>query len=861
MNAEVERLFEAALEIPPEQRAQFLSQQVADAEARREVELLLEHDRGAETFLGQAVAGEAASVIQSLSFSRGQRLGPYGILSVVGRGGMGLVYLAERADGKFDQRVAIKVVQAGLGAPFAGRLQQECRILASLEHPNIARLVDAGATDDGLPYFVMEYVAGQPIDHYCDERKLTVRERVKLMMPVCEAVQFAHQKLVVHRDLKPDNILVTAEGIPKLLDFGIAKVLSEAPVPAPETVTRVLTPEYGSPEQVRGELAGTATDVYSLGGVLYKLLTGATPHQIEGKGPVDTLRAICEEDIRRPSSLRDELDGDLDHILQMALRKEPQRRYSSADQFSADLRRWLADEPVLAGPDTIWYRSGKFIRRHWLGVAAAAIVLLALTTGVALATWQARRAERRFADVRHLANVFLFDFEHSIHNVPGATKARQLLVKTALEYLRRLSREAAGDPVLTRELAVAYEKVGDIQGDPSAGNVGDTAGAVRSYQQAVELRRSLRDADSADSKSGIGMVHALLKLAELQARTRDLGAAFRNGGQAVSQAEALVKAHPGDPSAAQALAPTYSEMSFLLIRRNDVKASLDYARRSLALRESLASAAPHDRAAQIALADAYWGLGSAIDQTAPRSAEALDFYRKALAINEKLSAQDPADAEVKRQLMIVYSQLGRAQYLIDSKSKQSRLDGIAFMRRAYAIAERAVTADPANSEAVSDFVAVSVPLGTSLATVGQRAEGARVLERAVRAAAELVQRDPRGENRLNLGIAHSHLANYLGGQGDTDGAIHHRQLAANIYKDLVAATPHDTKVLLSQVWNWQKLGDLLIKRGDWAKARSTYALGRTVAEKLAPGNPAFADVLAEIQRADLHAAQALKNRP
>ncbi len=448
MNAEIERLFEAALEIPPEQRAQFLSQHCADAEVRREVELLLEHDRGAEAFVAQAVAGGAASVIQSLSFSRGQRLSPYRILSVVGRGGMGLVYLAERADGKFDQRVAIKVVQAGLGGSFADRLQQECRILASLEHPNIARLVDAGATDDGLPYFVMEYVAGQPIDRFCDERKLTPRERVQLMLPICEAVQFAHQKLVVHRDLKPDNILVTADGIPKLLDFGIAKVLSGAPTTVPETVTRVLTPEYGSPEQVRGELIGTATDIYSLGGVLYKLLTGVAPHQIEGKSPVDALRAICEEGIRRPSNLRPELAGDLDHILQMALRKEPLRRYSSADRFGADLRRWLADKPVLASPDTIWYRSGKFIRRHWPGVAAAAIVLLALVAAAAVANWQARRAERRFADVRHLANVFLFDFEQSIHNVPGATKARQLLVKTALEYLRSLSGEAASDPVL-----------------------------------------------------------------------------------------------------------------------------------------------------------------------------------------------------------------------------------------------------------------------------------------------------------------------------------------------------------------------------------------------------------------------------
>ncbi len=197
----------------------------------------------------------------------------------------------------------------------------------------------------------MEYIAGQPIDKFCDDRKLSARERVQLMLPVCEAVHFAHQKLVVHRDLKPDNILVTAAGNPKLLDFGIAKVLSEAPAAAPQTATRILTPEYGSPEQVRGEVAATTTDIYGLGGVLYKLLTGVAPHRTEGKSPLETVRSICEDDPRPPSSLRPELAGDLDHILQMALRREPQRRYASAEQLAADLRRWLSAEPVLASPD------------------------------------------------------------------------------------------------------------------------------------------------------------------------------------------------------------------------------------------------------------------------------------------------------------------------------------------------------------------------------------------------------------------------------------------------------------------------------------------------------------------------------
>ncbi|HXM41311.1 MAG TPA: serine/threonine-protein kinase [Bryobacteraceae bacterium] len=857
MNAEIERLFEAALEIPPEQRAWFLSRQCADDEVRREVELLLEHDRGAETFLAHAVAGEAASVVQSLSFSAGQRLGPYRILSVIGRGGMGLVYLAERADGKFEQRVAIKVVQAGLGGPLAGRLEQECRILATLDHPNIARLLDAGATQDGLPYFIMEYIAGQPIDRFCDDRKLSVRERIRLMLPVCEAVQLAHQSLVVHRDLKPDNILVTAEGIPKLLDFGIAKVLSEAPAASPQTVTRVLTPEYGSPEQVRGELVSTGTDIYGLGGVLYKLLTGMAPHQIEDKSPVDALRAICEEDIRRPSSLRPELAGDLDRILQMALRKEPQRRYGSADQFAADLRRWLANKPVLASPDTVWYRSGKFLKRHWVGVAAAVIVLTALVTGAAVALWQARRAERRFADVRHLAHVFLFDFEESVHHLRGATKARQLLVKTALEYLASLSKEAAGDAALTRELADAYEKVGDIQGEPGAGNVGNTEGAVQSYRQAVSLRQSLHDAESVDPAIRMAMAAGLVKLANVQARTRDLEGAVSNCRRALSLAEKTLKARSSLPPAMAVLAQAHSVMSLLLLKKNDIRGSIDEAGRSLALRELLAAAAPRDRSAQLALADADRAIGKLTGQMGTSNGAAIAYYSKAREIFERLSREDPSDGESERGLMKALSELGFSML----EPGSSKADALANMRRAYTMADRKVRADPADAEDVTNLFAICVRLGGSLEGRRTRAERYRILGRAVQAAGDLVQRDPGNEDdRLLLGSAHDHIAGFLEDDGNLGDAVHHRQVAADIYRDLAAADPSESRIRLTQVWSCLRFGDLLARQRDWAGARRSYGLGREVAEKMAPANPAFAKPLAAIQRADLHAAQVLGNR-
>jgi serine/threonine protein kinase len=254
MNSDLEKLFEQAVSLTGAEREEFIARNCDDPGLRRELEKLLASDRGASTFLQDAVMDAASSVLEALALSPGQRLGPYRVLSVIGRGGMGLVYLAERADGKFEQRVALKVLQSGPDQPLvAEQLQRECRILASLEHPNIARVLDADVTENGVPYFVMEYVDGQPIDRYCDDHNLSLRECLRVLLPICDAVHLAHQKLIVHRDLKPDNILVTTQGVPKLLDFGIAKVLNDASTAARITSTRVLTPEYASHKAGRME--------------------------------------------------------------------------------------------------------------------------------------------------------------------------------------------------------------------------------------------------------------------------------------------------------------------------------------------------------------------------------------------------------------------------------------------------------------------------------------------------------------------------------------------------------------------------------------------------------------------------------
>jgi serine/threonine protein kinase/tetratricopeptide (TPR) repeat protein len=432
----VEELLDAALELEPDERRRFLEEAGALApDVRREVESLLACEAGADGFLEAPALALSADFFdeENLADARaGQTFGRYRIIREIGRGGMGTVFLAERADGEFEQRVALKVVRRSFAdTELARRFRRERQILASLNHPNIARLLDGGVSDDGEPFLAMEYVEGSRIDAYADAHNLSTVERLRLFRKVCAAVQYAHQNLIIHRDLKPSNILVTADGMPKLLDFGIAKLLdADADGEGAQTVTelRVMTPEYASPEQLRGRSVTTATDVYSLGVVLYELLTGRRPYRVRSRKPDDVARAICEQEPERPSDAisdfgmrsadlkTDEskasfhlpssnpkseirnpksLRGDIDNIVLMAMRKEPARRYASVAQLSEDVRRHTDGLPVIARKDTFKYRASKFVRRNKAGVAAAALVLLILVGGIVAVAWQAKVAKEQ----------------------------------------------------------------------------------------------------------------------------------------------------------------------------------------------------------------------------------------------------------------------------------------------------------------------------------------------------------------------------------------------------------------------------------------------------------------------------------
>ena len=536
----LDALLDAAFDLPPDEQRAYLDAQNLPDRLRQRAEAMLAADAAdsavldAPERLGELF--DAATGPESLP--PGTIIGPYRVVREIGRGGMGTVVLAERADGAFEKRVALKLVRAGLADGLLARFRAERRILARLEHPGIARLLDGGTADDGRPFLAMEYVEGEPITAYSDRHHLGVEARLALFAQVCDAVAYAHRQLVVHRDLKPSNILVEtgAEGTPtvKLLDFGIAKLLeTDADVALVETAPeqRLLTPAYAAPEQVRGETPSTATDVYALGVLLYELLTGRRPFHLDERARHAVERAILEAEPTRPSTavtesgeetqtlaasrqteparLRRQLAGDLDHIVLMALRKEPERRYDSAAAFGRDVRRHLDRLPVEARPDAWGYRASRFVRRHRAAVAAVAVALAGLVGGLGAALVQADRAaeeQDRAAAARDEARAVadfmsdLFDAAKPRVAQGEAITARQLLDTGAEEIRDDLTRHPSTRAALLLEIGKAYVSMGEAA-------TADTLlrEALRLRQRAVQDART--PAEQRDATLGLAATH------------------------------------------------------------------------------------------------------------------------------------------------------------------------------------------------------------------------------------------------------------------------------------------------------------------------------------------------------------------
>ena len=720
---QIRAVFDAASALPAAERDAFLaSAGEGDDELRREVESLLAAAEADPAFLADPASLSGLGLAEEPAPRL--RIGPYRVVGELGHGGMGTVYAGLHEQGGFTRRVALKVIRRGMDSDLVlHRFLTERQILASLEHPLIARLYDAGTTEDGLPYFVMEQIEGRSLVADCDARHLTVAARIELFRQVCAAVQYAHQRLIVHRDLKPSNILVTAGGVPKLLDFGLATVLDpldpERAAAAAVTVAgaRLMTPEYASPEQVRGDRVTTATDIYSLGAVLYELLTGRPPRAGETEPP-----SAAAPRLRRL------LAGDLDTIVLKALRQEPERRYGSAEQLSDDLQRHLAGLPVAARADTLWYRARKLVRRHRAGFAAAVAVVAAVALLTAVYTVRLARERdhaRREAETARQVSAFLASlFELSD---PERAKGARLTARDLLDRgARSIDRDLAGQPeVAATMLGLIGNVYRDLNLYPQAKPLLERALALRERTlgaESAETAESRRDLGTllhslSDDKRArplleqalrtqervLGPSHAeVAKTATILANVLKAAGEYPRARALFERAVAIQQAAPGGPTVDAA--KTLSNEGLLLQRLGDPRGAKALFERALALQERLLGPQSPTVAATLNnLASADRELGGRDDLN-----EAIRLEERALGLCEVAYGRE------HRIYAAMLSELGNLMNARGDKARALELD-----QRAVEVYEKALGPDhPDTANAVRNLAILHAEGGDHAAALG-----------------------------------------------------------------------------------------------------------------------------------------------
>ena len=874
---EVRDALEAALAVPEAERAVYLDKISShDPELRSEVDSLLDsHQKAGSVFLNSP-AVDLKSAFGELGLRStwiGRRIGVYQIEAEIGHGGMGEVYRAVRADGQYKKEVAIKLVRGGYDtAAVLERFLHERQILASLDHPNIARLYDGGTTQEGLPFLAMELIEGTPIDQYCEEHELAVNERLKLFTQVCAAVQFAHQRLVIHRDIKPSNILVTADGIPKLLDFGIAKILDPA-AKAETTVLRPMTPEYASPEQVRGETITTATDVYSLGVVLYRLLTGHSPYPESTRTPLEFARLICEVEPTKPSfavarqsppeltaqahgAARDKtftrqqrrLKGDLDNIVLKALRKEPSRRYGSVEQLVEDIRRHLQELPVTASPDSVSYRVGKFVRRHAVGVAGVALILVAVAGGIIATARQARiadanrrRAEARFNDVRKLANSLIFEVHDSIADLSGATAARKLILQRALEYLDSLSKESGNEPDLMRELATAYERIGALQGDPLDPNLGDIKGAAINLKKSVELREALTRLNPTNHKDQVELAVAYLDSADFQSGVMgNIASGLDYNNRAIAILDRVRVAEPGNFRVLAQDTRAYTNLGFLHVGNGatgsigTVKEGVDGLQKALELDHSALQINPNSLPLRSQESVIILLLGDATLKLGDRRA-ALEYYRRGAAL---FRVVDPKGTRANVALNAAVTDGKIADiYLADRRIG----DAIAGYRKSREAVLRQAAADPSNQTVKQLIITSSGQLGHALVEGGRIDDGLKYLHETL----ERIDAEPplTPLYKIYQSIAHGWVGEGLERRGKNADALTEYEEGKEAITSARAAGANDLRSQVYYCASTDRLAEALLKSGNPKEARKQFEECRGILEPLLQANPDNEEVL------------------
>ena len=781
----LEAIFHAVLETPEFRRAAFLEKECrGDAALMAEIQALLAAFVDEKRF-------QLPAETQEFSGRLGEIVGGYRLEAELGHGGMGTVYLATRADGQFEQQVALKVVSPHLRTRFfAERFRSERQILATLSHPNITRLLDGGVSASGDPYLVMEYVDGQPIARYCDDRRLTVANRVRLFLQVCSAVEYAHRKLVVHRDLKPANVLMTGDGTPKLLDFGTARLLAGGGVEA-TTRLHAMTTRYASPEQLRGEPASTSMDVYSLGVALYELVVGAWPfgnaqspaanleRALREVPPAPPQSLLTEESARLRSSSRTKLasllHGDLRNVMLKAIEADPRRRYGSVEQLAEDLRRWLAGQPVLAREQTLLYRGMRFAKRHAWPLAATAVVGAALCVSILVAVRQYGREQRRIVQVRNLSQSYLTDILNEVGKLPGSMRARLLIVDRAGRNLDQLLPDAPDDPELRRVLAAAYLQLGDIQGKPFTVSLGDTSGALASYGKAISMAAG---ASPGDWESLGVLVRARRTTAQIEARAGRESEALAELNSALAPAERLWRNAPsqfridGKPAAAQYV-ETNLTLGYIMLKAAErtpedvsrLQRVLAQFRRTAALDGQLKAGYP---GATRITAACYQYMGFVLEYLGYATAdsryfhEAVDAHQRAADVACEMFARDPRPPTQRN----CGDALGELSWALHWAGEGDR--AVEGASRALALIAPVSSAEPDSVEAQQDLAYVYMHLGAAENTAGrfeQAINHLRMAEARMRALHPSSVDDPLEANGLDTDIERE-LGDALLARGD-----------------------------------------------------------------------------------------------
>ncbi len=823
--ARLDRLLDAALELEGEARSRFVASEAVDAALRDELSELLDAaekvnplDRPPAELLAAAAELFGHGAVPRVTDS-GQRIGRYRLLRLLGEGGMATVWLAERDDDSFNHKVAVKCLRTGLAtSERRARFLREQRVLAQLQHPQIARLYDAGISADDVPFIVMEWVDGLSLTRYCDHHQLDIVERLRIFRKICAAVAYAHQNLIVHRDLKPGNIMVGADGEPKLLDFGIAKLLDDSDEQMTRTGVQLFTPDYAAPEQLSGLSTTTATDVYALGIILYELLCGLRPRHVSSMSmpitaPSEALRRFAStagserarstqeaKEIARvrmstPDRLCDGLRGDLDTIALKASQEQPERRYATVAALSDDVQRYLHRQPINARPDSLRYRTRMFLRRNALAVVASGAVTLALIGGIVVSLWQVgiadherqraeqerRHAEQRFEDVRGLAHAMIFDLHDELVKLQGSTAARAMLIKQALTYLQRLGEQDDAAIPLRLELADAWLRVGDVQGAPGMPNLGHLQGALLSYAQATQRIDSVLHEAPANSSARVLQAQVLLHRAAVLYQTDALPAADEAYRRDIRLWTLLL--HDRIGGTGQGLAEAEIGLGNVLFWAGKREQALHYYETAQATMEAVGPGNSPTTYAMF-LGKCEIGRGDTLNWMGrPQEADAI--LRHALERFLALQRQRPDDPTVINLTATAWMKLG--DNLIDTPDKAGTLAAYQNARSGFA---KLAVADPADMRAKRQLALCEQEIGDTLVALRRYDEAMENYWSALQTEQDVATHDPHDETtRQDMANTWYGIAGLHQERNQTAPAIAAYRQALTIRQNLLTQNP------------------------------------------------------------------------